>query len=585
MLHVTCCYLRDSSISFHLQPRSSPKMPPCRPHLRYVSVPSAPSAPLPHDRPPKPLHQVQRNVGHGAITFDELYYNSCEHLGLCNMACNNAVDPPAQLRLHSCARYFAGRPGLGAGDPCQHQMPMAKPVYAYAADYLKDRNFTPFDRARRAAPASDQPPHQPALSPATPSQLPPLAQVPTSGSADPALPVPAGNVDAVTSTEDAPPTPSTPAGTAAAAPARRNRRRKPANPSVPNTDPTSKDAQLQDGFSVYRSFTDTVILQTQQRQDNSSSGQLLQKYASLFNGTHGYDLRTEAGRALMERAMTAMLDDLAGRSIRDLRSLYETLRKTIRVVTFYNEVRHFINTTCLLLDAERHGARVTVWNARHQRCGCGREGNRVSLTALENVAAMRAPDKRLDHFTPDTYVFPGCLVTLLTTNAEAGATRNMVVRVRGLITHPDEPEDDGSGPHRRLQYMPLGVIVEHVTGASTADFLKGEKEFEGLPDGAFVVRPQLSQKAHTVTVPDQDGREQKLTIRRYNVPLGDAYCVTDYFVQVCLIPGRRAAPTCFMPSSFTQAPAVTPGLSCAIEWVCESGAYVSKQNSRALPTT
>ncbi len=443
---------------------------------------------------------MQRNVGHGAITFDKLYYNSCEHLGLCNIACNNAVDPPTELSLHVCAKYFAGRPALGAGDPCQHQKPMAKPVYAHAADYLKDRTFVP----KRGVPDSPN---------------------------GPAPPTPATQAATVGDTEDAAATPSTPGNSPAATQPRRSRQRKPPQTPTANTDPTSKDAQLRDGFSVYRSFTDTVILQTQQRQDNSWSGQLLQKYASLFNGTHGYDLRTESGRALLEQALAAMLDDLNSRAISDLESLYD-LGKTIRVVTFYNEVRHFINTTCLLLDARRQGARVTVWNAQHQRTGCGRQGNRVGLTAMENVAAMRAPDKRLDHFTPDTYVFPGCIMTLLTTDAEAGTTRNMVVRVLGLITHPDEPEDDGSGPHRRLLYMPLGVIVEHVTGASTADFLKGEPEFEGLPDGAFVVRPQLSQAAHTVTVPDQDGRERKLSIRRYNVPLGDAYCVTDYFVQV-----------------------------------------------------
>ncbi len=392
---------------------------------------------------------------------------------------------------------------------------MAKPVYVHAAAYMKDPNFNPWGRPKRAAPNSNRKPDQPA-----------------NAAGDPAAPAATAQPAVPAAAEDTAAGPSTGDGSAAATPKTRRQRRTKAQ--TISTDPGDREAQVQAGFAAYRSFKEAVILQRQQRQDSSASGQLLQVYASLFNGSHGFDLRTEAGRAQLKATVTAMLDDLNGRDVKTLESLSKDLGKTIRVVTWYNEVRHYINTTCLLLDAKRLEARVTVWNARHQRAGCGRSGNKLGLSAVENVAAMRAADKHLDHFTPDTYVFNGCLMTLLSTNPEAGAARNMVVRVRGLITDPNEPDDDGSGPYRRLLYMPLGVIVEHVTGASTAEFLKGEPEFEGLPDGALVVRPQLSHKATTVTVPDQDGRERKLSIRRYNVPLGDAYCVTDYFVQVSM---------------------------------------------------
>ncbi len=453
--------------------------------------------------PTRPTTQVQRNVGHGAITIDEYYYSSCQHNGLCSMACSLALQPAEGVGGDE-AKYYAGRPAVAAGDPCQHEMPMAKPVYVHAAAFQKDPNFDPWARAKRAAPNSKR-----------------KAVQGLGAAADPATPADA---------EDAAAGPSTGNGSAAATP--QNRRQRSAKAQTISTDPTDNETQIRAGFAAYRSFKEAIILQRQQRQDSSASGQLLQQYASLFNGSHGFDLRTEVGQAQLKAAITAMLDDLNSRAIGSLQELADLVKTTIRVVTWYNEVRHFINTTCLLLDAKRLEARVTVWNARHQRAGCGRNGNRVSLTAMENVAAMRAADKHLDHFTADTYVFNGCLMTLLSTNPDAGAARNMVVRVRGLITDPNEPDDDGSGPYRRLLYMPLGVIVEHVTGASTAEFLKGEQEFEGLPDGALVIRPELSRSATTVTVPDTEGKERKLSIRRYNVPLGDAYCVTDYFVQV-----------------------------------------------------
>lgn len=44
-------------------------------------------------------------------------------LGLCIMACNLAIDPPRHLANHACARYMAVLPVLGAGDPCQYQVP------------------------------------------------------------------------------------------------------------------------------------------------------------------------------------------------------------------------------------------------------------------------------------------------------------------------------------------------------------------------------------------------------------------------------------------------------------------------------
>ncbi len=463
-----------------------------------------------------PNPQVQRNVGHGAITIDEYFYSSIEHVGLCNIACNLAVDPPLPLHLHPCAQYYAGHPALALGDPCQHKQPKGTPVYGGAAKYLEDIGHNPLLRPMRAPPT-----RQPLnTTPAQPANAaPPPQPSPTDATA-------AGPADQPHTAPNA--TPTTPA----AHPDRQQQRpqqqeQRTAQPRPVQTTPDNNETLKTAGFTCFRGFEDTIILSKQQRQNNSASGKKLQKMASLFNGTHGFNTSTEAGKQQLTREVDSTVTDLNRRAVTTLHSL-EPEGKRVRVVVLNNDVRHLINKTCIFMDAKRMGKRITMWNARHQRTGPNKQ---QGLSPLENYCAMRVRDKEFDHFTADTYVFEGCLMTLLITNANAGAARNMVVRVLGIITHPDEPEDDGTGPYRRLTYLPKGVIVEHVTGAATAEFLKDEKEFEGLPAGAFVVRPETSNNTATLKVPDENGVTHTATVKRINVPLGDAYCVTDYFVQ------------------------------------------------------
>ncbi len=470
--------------------------------------------------PNAPPTQVQRNVGHGCITIDEYFYSSMEHVGICNMSCNLAVDPPTELRGTDASKYYAGRAGLKIGDPCQHKQPRGTPVYGGAAKYIKDRNYNPGLRPMRAPPArqdTDAADNQP-----TEATAPP----PHAADAEPEEGAP--------TTQDHRATQPTPTNTAARA---QRQQQLPARARAVQPDTADKDTLLNAGFTAFRGFEDTVILNKQQRQNSSDSGKELQEMASLFNGTHGFDTSTDEGKAQLKAAANRMVTRLNRQAIKELQDLTSE-GKRVRVVTLTNDTRHYINKTCMKMDAIRLGKRITAWNARHHRCGPDKEANKHGLTAIENVCAMHVPDKEFDHFTADTHVFPGCLMTLLTTNPEAGAARNMVVRVLGLITESREEPDDGTGPYRRLTYLPKGIIVEHVTGAATANFIEGEKEFEDLPNGAFIVKPEASHKTKTITVPNENGTERSISVKRFNVPLGDAYCVTDYFVQVSTWEGR-----------------------------------------------
>ncbi len=478
-------------------------------------------------------------MGHGAVTIDEYYYNSAEHTGVCNIACNRAVPPAPEPPTanpapnpdqQKASKHMAGRPIWAIGDPCQHQKPGESAVHVGAAKFINDPAYNPvLPKPTANATATPAPARIPAPAP-TPAPVP----APAPG------PAPAPAADASDdSGDDAPPDPVTPTAaqgtaspTAGAAAAQQAQRPTKARRPATQCDPGSREAQLHAGFSLMRSLKDTVLLQQQQRQSNDRSGKKLTRMASLYNGSHGINTATKEGKAKMRKKAGKVVDLFQSKALSNLAELKDQ-NKTIRVVVLNNQVRHAINTTCLLMDAERLGKRVTVWNARHYLAGSKKDGPKRRLTIIENACAMLAPDKDFEHCTADTYVFEGALMTVLTTNAEAGAARNMVVRVVGLITDPEEPEDDGSGPYRRLQHLPLGVIVEHVTGAPTIQFLKGEKEFEGLPPGAFVVKPQAAQGTSTITVPDDPSNPKRtIRVKRHNVLLGDAYCVTDYFVQV-----------------------------------------------------
>ncbi|EFJ47341.1 hypothetical protein VOLCADRAFT_92119 [Volvox carteri f. nagariensis] len=92
--------------------------------------------------------------------------------------------------------------------------------------------------------------------------------------------------------------------------------------------------------------------------------------------------------------------------------------------------------------------------------------------------------------------------------------------------------DHGTSPFWRLKYLPQAVLVTPAKTVGSANVFKGEELFEDVQH-AFPVCPCATKYPLNVHTLDDQGRETVLRVRCRNVPLGDAYAVTDFFVQGC----------------------------------------------------
>ena len=398
--------------------------------------------------------KVQDYVGTGGIILDEVAYNSLEHLGACSRSTTEHVSPHEGVpEDHESRQCFSARPRLLLGDAGQHTAPGGTPVYKYAADLLKDPNFTPS--------------------------------------------VPADTKDAT-------------------------KTKKPRSEAKWTED----NSNLAAGFRAFRTCTATIQLTEQRRQDNTPGGRLLQRYVSYFNG------RTEVTQAQMEE----FVDALQTKVVTDV-SVFA--KQEPRVVLQRNKPRHRLNTKLLQHLAATKGVRPIVWNAQHRIVVDKKKKAANTLppemTPLQHQQCMCAFDETFDHIPADIWYVPGALyIHIGTTGADAGACNKNVVRAVGIVLHPNEPPDNGQGTYRRLQYMPLAVFVKPVSGMPLPASVTSP-EFANQFPGAFPVVPMTAQA--TVSLPNWANRPNdhramvKLTIARTNMGLGDAYAVTDFFVQ------------------------------------------------------
>ncbi|GIL91447.1 hypothetical protein Vretifemale_18999, partial [Volvox reticuliferus] len=250
--------------------------------------------------------------------------------------------------------------------------------------------------------------------------------------------------------------------------------------------------------------------------DNSPSGQQLTQFATMFGGGEPTEAR-----------MAALIDALNQRVITDLSDLTDL---EPRVVLQRNEPRHVLNTRLLMLQARRKGARLVSWNADHVPVRQHGTAQQPLLSHIEKAVAMRVKDAAFDHTTADTWYYEGARYTLLdTVAADAGACHNNEVEACGLLTDSREPPDDGHGPYWRLHYLPAAVMVRPIKGHAPNTVLADLADFASK-GGAFTVVPRPSPAAN-ITVPAVDTGTATKNVRRINVPLGDYYAVTDYFVQ------------------------------------------------------
>ncbi|EFJ42674.1 hypothetical protein VOLCADRAFT_97274 [Volvox carteri f. nagariensis] len=258
------------------------------------------------------------------------------------------------------------------------------------------------------------------------------------------------------------------------------------------------------------------MLQKQQQQDNSPSGQQLTRFTTMFGGIQPTEAR-----------VADLVDALNQRVITDLSDLTDL---EPRVVLQRNEPRHALNTRLLMLQARRKGARLVSWNADHVPVRQHGATQQQPLSHVEKAVAMRVKDATFDHTTADTWYYEGARYTLLdTTAADTGACHNNEVEACGLLTDSREPPDDGRGPYWRLHYLPAAVLVRPIKGHAPKAILADLADF-ATKGAAFAIVPRPSPAAN-ITVPAANTGTTTKNVRRVNVPLGDYYAVTDYFVQ------------------------------------------------------
>jgi hypothetical protein len=277
------------------------------------------------------------------------------------------------------------------------------------------------------------------------------------------------------------------------------------------------------GYKLYRGVEDVFLLTTQQRQDNSEDGRLLTRLSQMFNGE----------RPPNHDDIALMVDKLNAQAVTDLASLAHS---GPRVVSQRNAPRHVLNTRLLQMAAMRAAKRLVVWNAEHVPVRSQQQLHPPPLTPLTKLRALLQCDEKADGLTADTWYFDGALFILSDTSkahgAAAGACRNNLVRAAGLVTDPREPPDSGTGPFWRLKYLPQAVLVTPVKAASDAGVFRDQPAFAEVQN-AFPVCPRLTKAPMSVETLDASGATTRVQVKRRNVPLNDAYVVTDFFVQGC----------------------------------------------------
>ncbi|PNH09339.1 hypothetical protein TSOC_004038 [Tetrabaena socialis] len=273
---------------------------------------------------------------------------------------------------------------------------------------------------------------------------------------------------------------------------------------------------MEEGITLYRSAHHIFMLEQQQLQAATPSGRLLTQLASMFSGGQ---VSHDSIMLLLQRLNARVITNIAELAPRDPRAVILT-----------NEPRHAINTSFLKQQAQHRGKRLTVFKARHERIGG------PPLNTLGQLYAASISVEHFEYFTPDTWYFEGAKFLVLDNEGPAvGACHNTLVEAAGMLTDPREPPDNGAGPFRRLQYPPIAIFVRPLGDAHDARVLAGLADFD-RQRGAFAVVPRWT-KGYDREKPPREmdlgtgPQTEPANVKRYNVPLGDAYAVTGYYCQ------------------------------------------------------
>ena len=233
-----------------------------------------------------------------------------------------------------------------------------------------------------------------------------------------------------------------------------------------------------EGFKFVRAIAQHVVpLTVVHRQDSSPRGIQLQKDILLFNGRQ--TASESAVKAFLVRLDACVIDAPASLA-----------PYNPRIVLQRNAPRHRLNTRLIQHQAAHLKLRLTVWNARHHPVRPRNGPEPPPLTRLEHEAALRTADAAFKHLTADTWYFPGALFTHHGNGGtDAGACNNSLVRAVGLLTDPREPPDNGQGPHRRLQFMPLAVFIKPVNVAIPANIAGAVTAMNSLQHRIMYIHP------------------------------------------------------------------------------------------------
>ncbi|PNH01498.1 hypothetical protein TSOC_012616 [Tetrabaena socialis] len=426
---------------------------------------------------------VQRYIskdGTGGLGFDELSFISDSHWGgIAQSIRDNLIRLPWILKDLPEYNLLAGRPTLFLGDPTQHPPIKGDPVYTHAARLATNSSYL--------------------------EEL--MSGVLTAEEAAEAIQGPEATANKAgkknKETEDKTPKVTLPP----AYPGAKSKPRK-------RTYGPEKAKRILYGNYVYRSFNMVFMLKKQQRQTDNASGRLLTELATAFSGGDNVQEKVER---LVRELNARVVPNLEALAVDD-----------VRVVVQRNDLHHALNTRVMKARAVAVGARVVTWKVQHSQVGGG------ALNKAGVALALSRDPKDFDFFTPDTVYFEGAKFVIIHNDGPVvGACRNNLVTACGLLLDAREPPDDVRQPTWRLNFPPIAVFVKPVDGECDTDILTSLADYSNT-HGAFLVTPK------TVTTDQIDlkatrdlgsGPVNKVKLSRRNIPLGDAYVVTDHFVQ------------------------------------------------------
>ncbi len=208
-----------------------------------------------------------------------------------------------------------------------------------------------------------------------------------------------------------------------------------------------------------------------------------------------------------------------------------------RVVVQRNRLRHPLNLRLAARDPARGNQRIIAWNATDYLV-LGHHHAPVPLQgALAALARERAPERVRD-IAPTTYYFDGILYALLDNEAPgAGRRRNTEAVGRGLVLDPNEPPDPNpTSPIRHLRFPPAALIVEPQDVRFDDDINDTLPDDARLPRNTIALTPTYTDVGQLILprpirLAQGQGEVSTLNIKRYGLPVGSAYAVTDFFVE------------------------------------------------------